>query len=1085
LPHENGKETGKLLLLFIPLSNTGRRWTATGENPASHKRRRVRNHFTLTKKLGVVAVIAGLWAGTILLAQDSTPASPGAAAPVANPPLPLPPLPPLDTLSQLQGKIVRDIRFRGVQEDQRVFDRLRGDIAQQAGTPLSRDKIRRSLATLYASGRFSDLRVEAQQTSPREVTLVFVALPNFFIGSMTAEGLPKRPTNSQVIDAAKLQLGEVVTRTKLEQATERIKTLLQQNGFYNAEVLLERMEHPETQLVDLHIKIVPGEPAHIGQLIVQGDAGYSTAEIARMADLESGHTVNQARITKALQRLRSKYIKQHRLESQASLVDRLYHPDTNTLDLTLKVQRGPTVAIGVEGASLSRSQLKKYVPVFEENAVDDDLLNEGRRNIRDYLQVKGYFDAKVDFNQDYVKDKDHVNIVYNVDRGEKHDLVKVLVDIRPGKYIGSGQQPPFFSDQSLRERLQVTPKSIALSHGRYSQELMNQDVDSLTALYRSNGFLDVKVESSILDDYEGKDGNLAVRYLIDEGPQTKVGSLTIVGNKSFHRDDLPIVNTAQGQSYSESNIALDRDAILNFYFDKGFPNTRFDVKVVPTPNVPNSRDVTFTIAEGSQFFVDRILKSNLEFTRPYVVDRQLAIKPADPLSQSQMTKTQSNLYNLGIFNEVRMAVQNPEGEAKYKDVLMQFTEAKRWTFNYGVGLEASTGQPDQRACQQLAEQGETSLACSQGRTGVSPRASFDVSRINFRGLAHTLTLKTTIGRLQKRGLVSYEAPRWFGSPKWTLTFTAFYDNSVNVTTFTSERLEGSIQADDHYSRVSEFLFRLTYRRVKASNVVVSQDQVPLYSRPVRVGIPSFTYIRDKRDDPIDAHNGNFTTLDMGVSSKYFGSQASFGRFLIQNATYHPFKKKNANANSRWVFARNLRIGVAEPFGNDFIPLPERFFAGGSNLLRGFALNQAGPRDLTTGTPLGGNAVFVNSMELRTPGVALPFIGDNMSFVFFHDFGNVFTDGKEMIKSLGRWYQPRRQDCRTEASHNLCSFAYMSQSVGSGIRYKTPIGPVRVDFGYNLNPSTYPAFEPDANGKPAFSPHTTRRINVFFSIGQTF
>ena len=1031
-----------------------------------------------------LVLLAGLMAGPVALAQDL--AHPISSSTATTPqPSPIPPLPPLGQLNQLQGKIVSDIRFRGLRESDRVFDHLRDVIAQETGKPLDRQKIRQSLHALYATGRFSDLQVEAQQTSPQELTLVFVATPNFFVGSLTADGAPKRPTNSQIIDSAKLELGQPVTKVKIDQAIERMKTLMRQNGFYKSEVAVEQTEHPETQLTDLHFKVTPGEPAHIGQLLVEGDAGYSPEEVARIADLDPGHTVNQERVTKALQRLRSRYTKQGRLESQVSLIDRQYHPDTNLLDYTLKIQRGPTVDIHLDGASISRGKLKKYVPVYEENAVDDDLLNEGRRNIRDYLQLNGYFDAKVNFNQDYVKEKDHLHIIYDVDRGEKHDLVKVLFDIKPGKYISEGQNPPFFSDTLLRERLQVQAKSLILSHGRFSQAMMSQDVDNLTGLYRSNGFLAVKVEGKILDDYEGKNGNLAVQYVIDEGPQTRVGTLNIEGNKSFGKDELPIANTAPGQSYSDSNVALDRDALLNFYFDKGFTNTQFEASVLPTPNVPNSMDVTFKIVEGPQFFVDRILKSNLEFTRPYVVDRQMDIKTGDPLSQSQMAKTQSNLYNLGVFNEVKMAVQNPDGDAKYKDVLVQFQEAKRWTFNYGLGMEASTGQPDQRACQQLAEQGETSLACSQGRTGVSPRASFDVSRINFRGLAHTVTLRTTIGRLQKRGLISYEAPRWFGLPQWTLTFTAFYDNSINVTTFTSERLEGSVQAEDRYSRVSRFLYRLTYRRVKASNVVVSPDQVPLYSRPVRVGMPSFSYIRDKRDDPIDTHNGNFTTFDTGVSTKYFGSQSSFGRFLIQNATYHPFKKKNANANAQWVFARNLRIGVAEPFGNDFIPLPERFFAGGSNLLRGFALNQAGPRDLTTGTPLGGNAVIVNSMELRTPAVSLPYLGDNLSFVFFHDFGNVFMDGKEMIKSLGRWYQPHRTDCRTEATSNLCSFAYMSQAVGSGIRYRTPIGPVRVDFGYNLNPSTYPAFEPDVNGNPVFAPHTTRRINVFFSIGQTF
>ena len=183
--------------------------------------------------------------------------------------------------------------------------------------------------------------------------------------------------------------------------------------------------------------------------------------------------------------------------------------------------------------------------------------------------------------------------------------------------------------------------------------------------------------------------------------------------------------------------------------------------------------------------------------------------------------------------------------------------------------------------------------------------------------------------------------------------------------------------------------------------------MPLFSQPVRVGIPSLTYIRDRRDDPIDTHNGNFSTFDTGVASGIFGSEAAFGRFLGQNATYHPFHAR------RWVFARNLRVGVAEPFGNTAaLPLPERFFAGGGNSLRGFAINQAGPRDLTTGQPLGGNAMVVNSFELRTPTVALPWIGNNMGFVIFHDAGNVFDTTRDMAHSLLRWSQPHPDRCRT-------------------------------------------------------------------------
>jgi outer membrane protein insertion porin family len=704
----------------------------------------------------------------------------------------------------------------------------------------------------------------------------------------------------------------------------------------------------------------------------------------------------------------------------------------------------------------------------------------------------------VNFSEEYTNQRRHLNVVYDVNRGEKHQVVKVGFDFKPGTYIASGKLPPYFDQPELIERLQVRSKEyvegqgrirevlkdLVQSNGIFSQSLMHDDVDNLTALYRASGFLKAKVEGVVDDNYQGRSGDIAVTYKIDEGPQTRVNHVAIEGLTAFKAEDLlSQLNNSEGQPYSNANVENDRDLVLNLYFDKGFPNVQFDSKVTPTPGEPNSVDVTYTIHEGEQFFVDRVLVSQLHYTKPSVVEKQYAIAPGDPLSQVLMTKTQSNLYDLGVFNEVKMGVQNPDGEAKFKDVLMQVQEARRWTFDYGFGLEASSGQPSQADCQRLAEQGQNSIACSQGRYGVSPRVSFDVSRINFRGRAHTLTFQSSLGRLEQRGLFNDEVRRFFDKPNWTFTFTAFYDNSINVTTFTSERLEGSLQFQQTYSRVSQFLYRFTYRRVKASNVVVSPDQIPIYSAPVRVGIPSITYIRDKRDNVIDTHNGNYTTVDTGVASRYFGSQASFGRLLVQNSTYHPFKRKTfAGQTTMWVFARNTRIGVAEPFANTVIPLPERFLAGGASSLRGFALNQAGPRDTTTGSPLGGNAVFTNTLELRTPPLDLPLLADNLSFEFFNDIGNVFATTTAMGHGLFRFSQPHGDQCGTNPAY--CNFAYMSNAVGSGIRYRTPIGPVRVDFGYNLNPTTYPLAITN-NGVTTYTSQRTRRLNFFFSVGQTF
>src|SRR6201999_4078966 len=139
--------------------------------------------------------------------------------------------------------------------------------------------------------------------------------------------------------------------------------------------------------------------------------------------------------------------KQNRLESQIAVADRSYHEDSNTLDYKFRIERGPTVQVTQEGAGISNGKLKKLVPIYEENAVDTDLLNEGRRNIRDYLQTQGYFDAKVNFSEDYTQQRDHLNVIYDVDRGEKHEVVKVDFAIKPGMYIPAiRKQPPYFHD---------------------------------------------------------------------------------------------------------------------------------------------------------------------------------------------------------------------------------------------------------------------------------------------------------------------------------------------------------------------------------------------------------------------------------------------------------------------------------------------------------------------------------------------------------------------------------------------------------------------------------------------------------------
>ena len=1008
-------------------------------------------------------------------------------------------LPAQDSLAKYQGLTVAEIRFPGISSaagQQHLRDRL----PQKQGHPLERDLLRASIHMLYDTGRFSDIRVEAEPAGDNQVVLSFLTALNYFVGEVRVEGAPARPSAGQIVNASKLALGAPFSNERMDTALKNIRELMEENGYYRSTITPRQSEDANTQQMTVLFTVNPGEQARVGTVTVNCDSGCVAADVPRVAKLRPGDRVSAQRSSSALQRLRKRYQKQNRLLAQVSVAKKSYRPEANVVDYTLQIVPGPKVEVSAEGFKIRHSVLKQNVPVFEENAVDEDLLNEGRRNLLNYMQGRGYFEAQVELQKRSDDAAGQLYIVYTIDAGPRHKLVKVEI---------TGNQ--YFLTEKLRPQLQVQPAGRFLAHGRYNQRLLASDVQNLENVYRANGFPKVAVTPTVLDDYEGHENEIAVRFAIDEGPQMRIGAFRIVGNTTFPESALAReINSAEGEPFSEYYIAEDRDNILNYYFNRGFPNATFEAAASPVPGQNNRMDVTFTIHEGNQVFVDRVLVSGLGHTKPRIVDRELQVATGDPLSQIDMLRTQQKLYDLSIFNQVDVAVQNPSGGEPTKSVLLDVQEAKRYTFTYGLGLEFQTGQPTAIGTEQ-----------AKGQTGVSPRASLAVTRLNLWGKNHTITFKADVGSLQQRGLISYNAPRLLGSPDWNLSFTGFYDNTLDVTTFTSQRLEGSVQAREIVNKTSTLDYSFTYRRVKANNIEISPAEIPLLSLPVRVGEPGVSYIRNTRDSDLESTKGSYNAVIAGVASGYFGSEADFSRLLIQNSTYHAFGK-NRPQEKKFVIARSTRIGLENAFGKTsilppgqacpdptqtncpeatVIPLAERFLAGGGNSHRGFGLNQAGPRDPVTGFPLGGSALFLNNLELRFPPTSLPYVQDNISFALFWDAGNVFVDGRSMLDNLLRWQQKAPQMCLQDTTAKQCDFSYVSHAAGIGVRYRTPIGPVRFDFGYNLNPPAFPSCQatPSTSGQAVssvceqgtgkspsyFVPQHESHFNVYFSIGQTF
>jgi outer membrane protein insertion porin family len=739
--------------------------------------------------------------------------------------------------------------------------------------------------------------------------------------------------------------------------------------------------------------------------------------------------------------------------------------------------------VAVEGVTLSARKIRALIPVYEEGAVDEDLLSEGARTLRDYYQRQGYFDVTVTHSMATL-DTGHAKATFQVNRGPIHRVDAV-------ELVGN----KYFNSNTLQEHLSVHKADLFSRHGLFSQSLVSADIASITAVYQMNGFSRIKV-TPIVDDTDARSTNpkalahLSVKYKIEEGSQQKVGRFDIQGTSRVSVDQLrPLLNTQPGQPYSPQNVEGDRDAIRAYYLSQGFE--RMQLQVIQQDDPANSSlvDITMKATEGDQIFVNKVLISGLHYTRPAIVDRKVQIHAGDALDESAVLETQRSLYDLALFNEVDTAVQNPTGEELRKNVLLQLTEARRWDINYGFGFEAQTGTPSTNC---------TVPGCTpEGKAGVSPRVQFDLSRINLRGRDQSLSIRTTYGSLEKRATAIYETPHLFNHPNFNVSISGGYNSSQDITTYAASWLEASFRVtqrflapNSRFSRANTLIYSMTYRRVVVdpNSLKVAPETIPLLSQPVRVGGPGMTWIRDTRDKPLDAHRGTYNSLQEFFAASYFGSQADFNRIDFTNSSYYQYGKRH------WVLARSMRYGFELPFGSpDFetIPLPERLYAGGATSHRGFAINAAGPRDLQTGFPIGGQSAFVNTLELRTPSPTLPYVGNSLSFVLFHDMGNSFEKPSQLWPSFFRVQQPNQEDCKslatttTTPASDQCSFAYFSHAIGMGLRYNTPIGPLRADFSYNLNPPIYPVTF--SNTVPNFHPYVGQapHFNFFFSIGQSF
>ncbi len=577
------------------------------------------------------------------------------------------------------GRIVTSIQYDP--EKQPIDPRdLKNAQLVQTGRPLDLRQVAGTIDRLFATRLYDDIQVDAEP-SGNGVTLRFITRSRPFIGHVSADGkISDPPSRGVILSDAELNLGTPFDPDALNTGKKNIQQLLRDNGLYEAQVDVATMEDPDTHQVTIRFDVEAGKRARYEMPAIRGDTKLSNETIVRATGwrirfIHRWRKVTQALTDKGTDGVQKKYGKQGRLTASVNITSLDYNPDTRRLKPTLDINAGPKITIKAVEAKVKKSKLQQLVPVYQEGSVDNDLLTEGARNLRDYFQSKGYPDVQITFRSEPLKNDQEV-INYYIATGPRRRLVHI-------DFLGSN----YFTVEMLRERMFLQTNSLLMRYGRYSEIFRKKDEEAIENLYQANGFRDVKVASTVETDYKGKSNDIAVTFHIDEGKQWLVSKLSFQG--AVRLDITPIrdqLASAEGQPYADINVASDRNRILEYCYSNGFEKATVNATIKPGPR-PATLNLTYIVTEGPREFVRKVIISGLYRTRPALVQQRINIHEGDPISMVKVNDISRRLTDLGVFANVNSAVQDPDGTNSYKYVLYDFDEAARYTFHVGFGLE--------------------------------------------------------------------------------------------------------------------------------------------------------------------------------------------------------------------------------------------------------------------------------------------------------------------------------------------------------------------------------------------------------------
>ncbi len=758
----------------------------------------------------------------------------------------------------------------------------------------------------------------------------------------------------------------------------------------------------------------------IRSLAVRGAAKIETSTIMSRSTLAVGGAADAAAIREAIKAIyRMGYFDDVSIEQE---------PGPDGVNLVIVVSERPTLTeVRYEGYSqIGEDKLKEQVTLTPQTAVDLRAVNAAATKIQQYYQSEGYADARV-IPVTKTVSPGAVSVTFYLEEGRR-------AKIRAVTFEGNTRVPT----KRLRNVVATKPyfwlTSWVTSRGIFKHDDLEQDAERLRDFYLNEGYVQVQVGTpNIVSEPNGK--GLRVTYPVEEGEQYTVARITLSGHTVLASSELSEgLVLHEGDIFRRNLLRQDMSLLTDRYGERGYAFVDIRPQFVPRPE-SRSIDLTYEIREGRPVMVRTVAVEGNEKTYDWVIRRELRVAEQELVNTKALKRSFQRINNLNFFENVEI-LPNPIGDDQM-DITVRVKEKPTGTFSLGGGYSSV----DQVVYQANIEQGNlfgrgqllrARLEKSTKRTS-NYSITFREPYLFDRPVAGTVDLYSNERRLTTykniRNGFSLGLNRWFGEyVSGGVTYTREITKLFDLTTYNLTPPVCSNPSDVSTCVDPDPSDNATPDAPPAIVTEAARGKVTTSS----VGV---TLARDTRDFAFDPREGQRHSLSIEYAGGPLQGDNRFYRIITDHSAFFP-------AFWRTVFSLHLRFGY---LAGEQYPFAERFVVGGINTVRGFDYGAAGRVDPRTGEIFGGNKELIFNAEY-----VFPLIQDaKMKGVLFFDAGRSFDD-------QGRCCDPTTGDFLKGPDDKLMSTGEplrirdLRYSMGFGIRMLLPIGPIRLEWGYNLD-----------------------------------